>query len=369
MNSKTKRVCVLAVCAIVLVAGLVFYAQKQMGLGGVDALNMYLSLGLFMVAFLFFEAVAAGSFFFAAIEPDEKLRRPLATVGVVAVFCSGVSVTADAGSPQRFWELWISPVVKSPIFLDIVTMSLVLILGIALIVVSSKKPAPVWLRALLGVIAAVMPIGTSLIFTGMSAALGFESLLEIAYFLLHSALAGVLVELALQTALRKDGEDSSEASSVEFFRKAAVVLMAVYVLLSLAEVVLCFYRTDTTMMAAKGMITGPYAPLFWTTLIGGFVLPIVLMAKNSTPKLAIVLALLGVFGAKMVYIFKGNMYPYVDFGTGIDMPMLAQGMNGFQMTPMYLPTAQEWVICLAFFAVFVAILMFALPSVIERKED
>lgn len=356
MNSKTKRLGAVAVCAIVLVAGLVFYARKQMGVGGVDALNMYTSLGLFMVAFLFFEAVAAGAFFFAAIEPDEELRRPLAMVGVVAIVCSGISVTADAGSPQRFWELWISPMVKSPIFLDIVTMTLVLVLGIALIAVSAKKTAPVWLRAVLGVIAALMPIGTSLIFTGMSAALGFESLLEIAYFLLHSALAGVLVELALRISLGKEGD---------IFRKGAVVLLSLYVLFSMAEVLLCFYRTDTTMMAAKGMITGPYAPLFWVTLVVGFAVPAVMLAKGVLPKPAVALACLGVFGAKMVYIFKGNMYPYVDFGSGINIPMLSQGANGFQMTPVYVPTVQEWVICLAFFAVFIAALLCLMPKVMK----
>lgn len=344
-----RRIAIVVVCAIVLVAGLYFYSQKQTGVPGVDALTPYTSLGILMSAFLFFEAVGAGSLLFAGLTDDRERSLALSLIGLVGVVCAGIAVVADVGTPLRLWQLWITPVAYSPIFLDIVFMTLGVIFAVLLIV--GLKTGNALLvkagRAACGAIGVIMPLGTSLIFTGMSAALGFESLLEIAYFLLQSVMAGSIVSVGVGLVRKRD-------SSRE--RKIAVALLACNALLRLSEMALCFYRTDTTMEATKAIVFGQYAPIFWITLIAGVVVPCVLLAARKFMPISVFLVLFGAFGSKVVFILKGNLFPYIDFGEGVRLPMLQPPVDGIQAIYPYVPTVGEWAMVAAVFAVAVAAL-------------
>jgi Ni/Fe-hydrogenase subunit HybB-like protein len=107
----------------------------------------------------------------------------------------------------------------------------------------------------------------------------------------------------------------TKGQAFDWLRRTVMVLLPVVVVLNLLEMASVAYSGDPDAQAALALYFGNLGLLFWSTLLLGIVVPFVLLAwagKNTTAvKAAAALAILGVFGGKLVVLIAGQALPFM----------------------------------------------------------
>ena len=289
--------------------------------------------GVYIASFLLFEALCVGLLFFGAYMKD----RFMVGLGIAAACATGISIGFDVGSPLVMWRLLLTPNLSAPMILDVWFLGACVVFGFALwlcLMLGKEKLANI--SAVATQIAAVLlPLGTAWLFTTLSGMPGWNSSLEIAVFIVQAAAVGLAI-----ACLRKPE-----------WNKAAMYALAVLLIVNVAEVGYTLYSGEE--LASEVIFFGQFAPAYWVTLAAGVVLSMLLMGMNKAKPVAAALTIAGVAASKYLYIVKGNLFPYYNWGGKVTMPFEPM-MDGHTMM-VYAPAPIELVICLGAVGLFMAV--------------
>lgn len=328
-SSMNKPTIVNIVCAVFIVSGIYFWSRGYTGKPDATNMDQYTTWGLYIALFLFFEAVGTGALFIAAVNKEVKCRLQLAIAGTVCILGASLAIMLDLGGLLPSWRLFFAPNIASPILWDVWFASLSMVFGIGLIYSLSKGNEPKVFAPLAALFSVALPIGTAILFTSLPGRIGWGSSLEIATFLVQVALAGVCFFILFSI------KDYVKIS------KWAAGLFLITLIFVIGEIFLAIYESSIEGIPLIALMTEEYAVLFWLWIIAGLVIPLALSFKAKYPTVTVGLGLFGILAGKFLFTVKGNLYPYLRAGEGLQIDLLNNGLEGYQKAPIYIPNIEE----------------------------
>lgn len=349
MNKAMTKGRIVGIVGLVLFVIGIFGWQSVVN-GSPDSIELTESAqwGLLVGMFFFFEAVGSGFLLVGAV----KKHAGALLVGVVAIIGACVMILMDLYHPAAAWRLFLTPNIGSPMFLDVLFSALCIVFGLALLVALRKGSESLIriMSVLVAVVAVLFPLGTAWLCTTLPGQQGWSTL-ELASFLVA---VGVSAGAAMAFC-RMEGA-----------RPMLVGFLAAALILSIADAGFLLYGTDEslTAIAMREVVSGKYAPLFWTVTLACELAPMVLaLARGVDARIAAGLGIAGIAINKYLFAVKGNLFPYISMpDVKVQLLSLAQG---YPVTS-YFPHVGEWIACVGTIGLVVAIVAFVLPAVTKE---
>lgn len=304
-NQPTSNMSWLIGLAVLTVIGLAAWiVQLSQGLD-VLGVGQSVAWGAYIAAFFLLAGAGSGLVILAAgakfgLLPALRTPRRSLLLGSLASFiAAGFVILMDIGKPERVFSMLFSPNFKSMFVWDFYSLALSVLLVLACLLLAPNSKALLGLAALAGL--AVVIVEGWILAVSAGSPLWHSSLIPVVFLL-----EGFIVALSLVLLL--GGEEGLKGV-------LASLLLATLVL-SIVELVTVSYGGEADAAAGMGILAaGSLAPLYWGELIVGAVLPFALlvwMAKSpSAVRLAAVLAILGVFLAKLDLLVAGQALPFM----------------------------------------------------------
>ncbi len=361
---STSTIAWISVLLVLIVAGIAAWVyQINIGLK-VTGLSNPVSWGLYIITFAFLVGLSAGGLIvtsLAYILKNDRLEA-IAPLGViVAVACvigAMVMIIPDVGLPTRIINILFHGNFSSPLFWDIVILLVYLVIGLveAWIMFSKQWIAqPEKQKRTLRVMANfVLPIailvhsitawifgvqvGRPFWFTGMMAPI----------FITSALVSGIALLLLVMLIVQKSGKMNISDDHFPFLGGLLAAFIAVDGFFLFCEMATLSYAggTDAAEVVAS-MLYGKFAVLLWIEVLGGVILPFILLVLPGTAKsktwigVASALAMGAVFLKRLNIILPSFEKINLDWAPGVSLGRYTQYVSPFTTTPNYLPTLPE----------------------------
>ena len=356
LTGKTKGVCiVLALLTIVGIGCWVFQLMGGLGITGMSNVN---SWGLYICMFMLFVGLSAGGLIVASsvhvfgIESFKTIAKPAVILSTVCICVAAAFILVDLGGVQRIWRLFTGPNFTSPLMWDVCIILIYLIINI-LDLVWMGKGADDKVRKLSYValpVAILVHSVTAWIF-GLQIARAWYTAIMAPIFVASALDSGLALLLLALMLLDKMGLVKLEDGLVASLAKLLATFIAVDAFFILCEVLTMAYPGAGEAAALSQMFSGATAPFFWFEVVGGLLVPFVILAvaknreKRGMVALASVLVVLGVAAKRAWLLLTSFIMPNVAGGPGITTGTLsAQTGNATSMwatVGTYAPTIPE----------------------------
>lgn len=358
-----------------------YYRQLTMGLV-VTGMRDYATWGIYISNFVFFVAISlVGSLITAIFKlTDVKWRTPLTRISeiiaVSAILFAGMIIIVDMGRPERFWQLFVNGRLQSPIMWDVIVITTYLALSILFLFIpllpdlkimikNSKQGSKIqnfykflgsfWKgtadqfriseKAIKIISVTIIPVAfaihtvTSWLFATTYRP-GWDSTNFGAYFISGAFLVGAGGVVVAMYVFRKAYklENYLTDKHFDFMGKIVVLLGLIYFYFNINEYLVPAFKMKTAeehhLMA---LFTGEFSILFWTTIIGGMVIPVIvlLFPKGRKPLPAFIVGVMVVIGAwfkRFLIVTPSMLSPFLPM---YDVP---------ESYMHYTPTWEEWAI-------------------------
>ncbi len=331
--------------AIVFIAGAISYTvQIREGLG-ITAMRDYASWGIYISNFVFFVAISLVGSLISAIlylsgaKWGAVLNRIAEIIAVSSIFFAAVIVIVDTGRPDRLWHLIVYGRLQSPIIWDVVVVATYMVLSILLLffpliedmhlinkysVTNNKWLKKVYnflsfhwvdspqqkeiIRKSIRILAiTIIPVAfaihtvTSWLFATTYRP-GWDSTNFGAYFVSGAFLAGAACVVIAMYVYRRAYHLQNYITKVHFDRmgKLTVLLALLYLYFNVNEYLIPGFKMKSGESGhLTELLTGEYSILFWSVIILGMIVPIVVMIskKGRKPLPMLIVAILIVVGA------------------------------------------------------------------------
>jgi len=376
MQTKQRSVSNLAwigVLAALIIAGIATWVyQMNQGLQ-ITGLSNPVSWGLYIISFAFLVGLSAGGLIvtsLAYILRNEKLEAiaPLGIiVSVACVIGAMLMIVPDVGMPFRIWTILAHPNLTSPLTWDIFILLTYLIIGLFEAWVffgKSWKAKPEKQEKVLRTMAyIVLPIavlvhsitawifglqvGRPFWFTGLMAPI----------FIASALVSGLALLILVMLVVQKTGWMKIDDAQFPFLGGLLVSFIAVDIFLFLSDILTIGYAGGTGAdRVVKDLVSGSHAPLFWFEIIGGVIIPFLLLVLPATRKskswigVAAALALVGVYLKRVNIILPAFLKINVNYAPGVSIGRYSEYTLPFTTTPTYTPTLPELIITIGVFA-------------------
>lgn len=264
--------------------------------------------GVYIAAFFFLVGIAGGLMILTSLAdldvvPGLKTSRRKLLMGSLACFIAGgFMILMDIGQPLRVLNMIFSANFTSPFVWDFACLALSVIAGIIYLY---SKPKGKLLPIIAGVLAFLVIIVEGWILSMSAGSKLWQGGMTPLLFLVEGLLAASSVVLFGQT----------KGQIFDWLRRAVLILLPVLVVLNILEMASVAYSGDPEAQSALALYFGNLAPLFWGMVLIGIVVPFVLLAWAGKDVIAVktasILAILGVFAAKLVVLVAGQALPYM----------------------------------------------------------
>ena len=370
---------------LLILVGLYAYIQ-QLRLGLViTGMRDYALWGIYISNFVFFVAISlVGSLITAilrltGVHWSTPLTRIAEIIAVAAIIMAGLTIIIDMGRPDRMLNLFIHGRLQSPIIWDVIVITTYLVISILLLYypllpdfsilkkhfrensklskwygklslnwIGSDEQCRVYSRSIKALSVMIIPVAfaihtvTAWLFETTYRP-GWDSTNFGPYFIAGAFVAGAGAVVAVMFVLRKTYRLESYITEDHFDRmgKILVLLCLIYLYFNINEYLMPTYKsTKEEATHLQSLFTGQYASLFWTAIIGGLVLPVIILLfpKGRKPLPMFVVALAVVMGAwwkRYIIVIPTLSHPF--------MPI--QGVP--QSWHIYSATWMEWSITFA----------------------
>ena len=373
MQTKTFSKPVLGVFAALVVVGICCWVFQLMNGLGVTGMSNATSWGAYICTFMLFVGLSAGGLIVASsahvfgIEKFKKVAKPAVICSTACICVAGMLVLVDLGGIQRVWRMFTGPNFMSPLLWDMCIITIYLIINI-LDLVWMQKGQEEKVRKLSYValpVAILVHSVTAWIF-GLQIARAWYTAIMAPIFVasaLDSGLALLLLGLML---LDKVGIAKLDDDLLASLGKLLATFICVDAFFIGCELLTMAYPGAGEAVALSEMLTGATAPFFWFEIIGGLLVPFLILAiaKNRTKRgmvvLASVLVVLGVACKRVWLLFTSFVNPNIYGASGITAgTSTAQADPGsmWMLTGSYAPTVPELLIILGVISVGVLIFM------------
>ena len=359
MSSKLKAT--YGVLGALVVAGVAAWIYQLANGLGVTGMSNGVSWGLYIACFMFFVGLSAGGLIVASsasvfhIAEYKKVALPAIICSTVCICCAGMFVLIDMGGIQRVRRILVVPNPTSPLVWDVCVISCYLIINIVyLVFMCSKKPGAADKVSIVSRFA--LPIAilvhsvTAWIF-GLQVSKEWYTAIMAPIFVASAMDSGLALLLLALMGLNKSGVFKVENKLISSLAGLLAVCIAVDAFFIGCECLTMAYPGAKGAEALSVMAGGITAPFFWIEIIGGLLIPFLLMvfAKNRANMklvgLACVLVVAGVF-CKRIWLLFTSFYEFNIAGapgviSGSSAARGASGVDVFAMLGTYAPTWVE----------------------------
>ena len=359
MSSKLKAT--YGVLGALVVAGVAAWIYQLANGLGVTGMSNGVSWGLYIACFMFFVGLSAGGLIVASsasvfhIAEYKKVALPAIICSTVCICCAGMFVLIDMGGIQRVWRILVGPNPTSPLVWDVCVISCYLIINIVyLVFMCSKKPGAADRVSIVSrfalPIAILVQCVTAWIF-GLQVSKEWYTAIMAPIFVASAMDSGLALLLLALMGLNKSGVFKVENKLISSLAGLLAVCIAVDAFFIGCECLTMAYPGAKGAEALSVMAGGITAPFFWIEIIGGLLIPFLLMvfAKNRANMklvgLACVLVVAGVF-CKRIWLLFTSFYEFNIAGapgviSGSSAARGAFGVDVFAMLGTYAPTWVE----------------------------
>lgn len=359
MSSKLKAT--YGILGALVVAGVAAWIYQLANGLGVTGMSNGVSWGLYIACFMFFVGLSAGGLIVASsasvfhIAEYKKVALPAIICSTVCICCAGMFVLIDMGGIQRVWRILVGPNPTSPLVWDVCVISCYLIINIVyLVFMCSKKPGAADKVSIVSRFA--LPIAilvhsvTAWIF-GLQVSKEWYTAIMAPIFVASAMDSGLALLLLALMGLNKSGVFKVENKLISSLAGLLAVCIAVDAFFIGCECLTMAYPGAKGAEALSVMAGGITAPFFWIEIIGGLLIPFLLMvfAKNRANMklvgLACALVVAGVF-CKRIWLLFTSFYEFNIAGapgviSGSSAARGASGVDVFAMLGTYAPTWVE----------------------------
>jgi molybdopterin-containing oxidoreductase family membrane subunit len=329
---------------VLFVIGIVAWIIQLTQGFGVLGLGQAVTWGTYIAAFFLLVGAGSGLVLLASLGdlgvlPVLKGMRSSLLLGAVGAFAAGAfMIILDVGKPERVLYMLTSPNFKSMFVWDFYTLVVSGVLALVYFYLGPKIKALPWIAA---IAAAAVVVIEGFILSVSAATPMWHGAIVPALFLIEGLITAIGIVLAVM--------------NVQVIGRILAALLAVVFALTLIEFVSVSYGGDPDIAANYNLlVAGNLAPLFWGQLLLGVVVPFVLLVWFSQNRTAVVaaavLAILGVFVAKLDLLVAGQAVPFLGQPTAY-APTLVEvggvlgglGLAGlvFVLAKRYLPSKAE----------------------------
>lgn len=381
--------------------------QLKEGLA-ITGMRDYAMWGIYISNFVFFVAMSlVGSLITAILRLtganwSTPLTRIAELIAVAAIIMAGLTIIIDMGRPERLYYLFIHGRLQSPIIWDVIVITTYLVLSILLLYYpllpdftllkkfyKDRPKASRWFGRLslnwsgnkeqtkifnlsikmLSVLIIPVAFGIHTVTAWLFATTyrpGWDSTNFGPYFIAGAFVAGAGTVICVMYVIRNAYGLKDYITDGHFDKMARllVLLCLIYLYFNVNEYLVPAYKnTVEERVHLSSLFTGEYSTLFWFAIIGGLVVPIVvlLFRGGRRPLPAFLIGLLVVVGAwwkRYLIVTPTLLHPF--------MPVEGVPEDWHH----YFPTGPEWIITignLATASFIVTILVRYLP-IIPIKE-
>ncbi len=392
--------------AIVALGGYAYFVQFTTGLG-VTGMNNYVSWGLYISDFVFFIGVSHAGTLISAIlrvsgaEWRKPITRMAESITVIAISVGALFPLIDLGGPTRLLNLLEFGRIQSPILWDFISIATyltgsLLYLFLPLIpdlaAIKAQKVGGPLRRRLYGFLAMnwrnrpsqrrrlkrgiaimavlIIPIAVSVhtvvswIF-GMTPRVGWHSTILGVYFVAGAILSGIATIVLAMAVFRRAYHLERWIKPLHFRNLGLMMLVMELILIyfTLSEYLTAAYTSESTDAAwLYSLAFGSFAYLFWPMIVGGFLVPVFILALTRARNVAwlVVAAVcvnVGMWFERLLIVIPAMATPQMPIAWGT-----------------YTPTWVEWSItagAIAGFALLYAVFskLFPLVSIWEVSEE
>jgi molybdopterin-containing oxidoreductase family membrane subunit len=356
----------------------------------------YALWGIYISNFVFFVAVSlVGSLITAilrlsGVHWSTPLTRIAEIIAVAAIIMAGITIIIDMGRPDRMLNLFLHGRLQSVIIWDVIVISTYLIISVLFLYypllpdfsilkkyfqenkmvnkwygklslnwVGNDLQTRIYSRSITVLSVLIIPVAiaihtvTAWLFETTYRP-GWDSTNFGPYFVAGAFVAGSGAVIVVMFVLRKTYKLENYITDSHFDKmgKILVMLCLVYLYFNINEYLMPAYKsTEEEAEHLLSLFTGEYAWLFWTAIIGGLVLPVVvlLFPKGRKPLPLFIVSLAVVLGAwwkRYIIVIPTLSHPFLPI----------QGVP--ESWHHYQPTWMEWSITLATLALALLIITF-----------
>ena len=355
-----------AVLVALMVIGFCAYVfQLTQGLC-VTGMSNGVSWGLYISCFMFFVGLSAGGLIVASsahvfhIESFKRVAMPAVITSTVCICCAGAFILIDLGGIQRIWNMFVHLNFTSPLAWDMCVITTYLVINILDIV---------WLRRgderkvqMLSYVA--LPVAilvhsvTAWIFGLEIAKEGWYSAIMAPIFVASAMDSGLALLMCVLAASKKAGVfDCGEKLFADLARLLATFI-AVDAFFIGCELLTVAYPGAAGATELLGIMTsGATAPFFWFEVLGGLLVPFLLLAsakrrqRTGVVVAASALVMTGVLCKRVWLLFTSftmtNVYGAPGISSGSTAARGADGFGMWALTGSYAPTPVEVAVVIA----------------------
>ncbi len=397
---------------VISVIGILAYIDQVIQGQVVTNMNDYALWGVYISNFVFFVATSfVGTVTVAVLRlTNNEWRTPIVRIAeiisVAAIIMAGLTITIDMGRPDRLLNLFIHGRMQSPITWDVIIIPTYIVISLLLLYFpllpdfglltkyyKEKNPTlskwygklslnwtgsdaqkKIQLKSIHIIALLIIPVGFMLqtidawLFSTLFR-VGWDSTNMGAYFISGAAVAGVGALVSVVYVLQKVYKLEDYITDLHFDKlgKFLVLTCLIYLYFNLNEYLipqLTSKKEATTHINV--LLTGQFAPLFWFVIIGGLIVPVIVLlfkqGRKPVPMFIIgLLVVLGSWWKRYLIVTPTLLHPFLPI----------QGVP--EEWRHYFPSMHEWLITsatLAMALLIITILVRYLPIIpIQRTAD
>ncbi|MBP3867004.1 MAG: polysulfide reductase NrfD, partial [Eggerthellaceae bacterium] len=334
LTAKTKGACI--VLALLTAVGIGCWIFQLMGGLGVTGMSNVNSWGLYICMFMLFVGLSAGGLIVASsahvfgIEPFKPIAKPAVILSTVCICVAAALILVDLGGIQRFWRLFTGPNFASPLMWDVCIILIYLVINILDLVWMGKgEDDKVRKLSYVALPVAILVHSVTAWIFGLQIARAWYTAIMAPIFVASALDSGLALLLLALMLLEKVNLVELGTDLMASLAKLLATFIAVDAFFILCEVLTMAYPGAGEAAALSQMLSGATAPFFWAEIIGGLLVPFVILAvagnreKRGMVALASVLVVLGVACKRAWLLFTSFITPNVAGGPGITTGTLA----------------------------------------------
>ncbi len=313
INDQTPAIA-LIILAIIGVGGLGWAWGSQMIRGmEITGLNQQVVWGLYIAGF--FVAMGIGSTLVVLAAASEftsqvstELRKPLLMTALASFLVGGILIGMDVGNPINIWRIITAGRLTSMMTWDFWALIVVGFLTLLYLFVCWGKTASSVLTkgiSILAMISAIMLVVVEGWMLGILTARPlWHGSITVLNFIVSAAIAGVAVAMLIWPDILRN-----------FSRWLKIGLLVSLVILLVDVSTIWVGESIPPQDEVMISVSGSLSPIFWLLVIGGLLIPILMLWETQRAgwlRVAAILALMGVFLEKIWILSAGQTIPWLD---------------------------------------------------------
>ena len=358
-----------------------YYQQIDKGLG-ITNMRDYALWGVYISNFVFFVAISlVGSLVTAILRLSgatwsTPLTRIAEVIAVAAIIMAGLTIIIDMGRPERIYNIFLHGRLQSPIIWDVLVISTYLFISLMLLFfpllpdfeilkkyfekqpklskwygilslnwTGNKTQVRLYNKSIATLSILIIPVafGIHTVTAWLFATTyrpGWDSSNFGPYFIAGAFVAGAGAVVVVMYVLRKVRNLEDYITDMHFDKmgKLLVLLCLIYLYFNVNEYLVPAYKTTTEEAGhLYDLFVGHYAVMFWSAIIGGLVIPILvlLFPKGRKPFplfLVGIMVVLGAWWKRFIIVTPTLLRPFLPI----------QGVP--KSWHSYFPSGLEWTI-------------------------